>query len=143
MNDEPRRAAARRDTTPATPATRRELLHGAVAGRVIRALHAVHDELVPDLLESVYEAALCKVLEDMGIGHERQCALDVPFRGTIIGTFRADVVVERQVLVELKVARTLLPIHEAQVLNYLKLSGLRVGILANFANRLEVRRFVL
>jgi GxxExxY protein len=140
---EPRRAATRRDATPPAAATRLALVHGGLARGIVRALHVVRTEVGPGFLESVYEGALCKVLTDMGIACHRQHPLDVVFRGVVIGSFRADVLVEQQVVVELKVAKALMPIHEAQVLSYLRASGLRLGILANFAQRLEIRRLVL
>jgi GxxExxY protein len=111
--------------------------------RVIAGMYRVHRELGPGFLESVYEAALAEELRGAGMMVTRQAQLDVHFRGVVIGTFRADLLVEGTLLVELKVAKALAPIHFAQVINYLRASRLRVGLLANFARRVQVRRVVL
>lgn len=100
-------------------------------------------ELGTGFLESVYEAALTTVLVESGLHVDRQHAIDVQFHGKVIRTFRADLLVERQILVELKVVKTLLPIHQAQVLNYLRCSALRVGLLVNLGTKVEIRRLVL
>lgn len=110
--------------------------------RVIGAMYRVHRELGYGFLESVYEAALELELRTAGIDVRRQAPLDVHYRDQVIGTFRIDLLVEDQLLVELKVATAFAPIHIAQVINYLKASRRRVGLLANFGRRVEVRRLV-
>ena len=142
MEQMPRRAAAPRDTTPAAPATRRPLVHAESARRIVRACHLVHQELGSGFLEAVYEAAVSQVLDEWGVPFQRQATVDVWFRGHTIGSYRADLIVDGRVLVELKAASRLVPEHAAQVLNYLKGTGLRVGLLANFGQRLEIRRLV-
>jgi GxxExxY protein len=142
---QPRRAAEPRDTAPdrcAMPAARPGLSHRELTGKVIRACHVVHDELGAEFLESVYEAAVAVVLLAWGVRVERQRALDVVFWGEVVGSFRADLVVADTVLVELKAVSKLVPAHSAQVLNYLKGSGLRVALLVNFGSQLEVKRLV-
>jgi GxxExxY protein len=107
----------------------------------------VHRELGPGLLESAYEACLAFELESRGLRVERQRSLPVVYRGVRVDCgYRMDLIVEEQVIVELKAVDRLLPIHEAQMLSYLKLSGLRVGLLINFHSLLlkdGVRRLVL
>ena len=146
MEEQPRRAPAGRDTTPPLAplgaATRRELVHGELARVVVRACHIVHQELGPGYLESVYEAALAVVLRRWCVRVERQRLLEITFWGEIVGSFRADLVVEDKLLVELKAGRQLVPGNSAQTLNYLAGSRLRVGLLVNFGPRLEVKRIV-
>ena len=113
-----------------------------MTGRVIRACHIVHDVLKAEYAESVYEASVAKVLRTWGIKVERQYPLDVVFWGEVVGAFRIDLLVEDVLLVELKAVRELAPEHHAQILNYLRASGRRVGLLVNFGFRLQVKRFV-
>jgi GxxExxY protein len=93
----------------------------------------VHRELGVGLLESVYEAALCQELLDRGLAFERQVPVVVTYKGKLLECgFRADLIVGGQVIVELKAVEQLQPLHEAQLLNYLKLARLQVGLLINF-----------
>lgn len=104
-----------------------------VTEQIIGAAIAVHQELGAGLLESAYEACLAFELMDRGLKVERQKALAVNYRGQEVDcAYRLDLVVEDQVIVELKAVEKILPIHKAQVLSYLKLSGLKVGLLMNF-----------
>lgn len=100
---------------------------------IIGAAITVHRELGPGLLESAYEACLAYELADRGLAFERQKALPVEYRGVKIDCgYRLDLLVEGKVIVELKVVDRLEPIHKAQLLSYLKLSGCKVGLLINF-----------
>jgi GxxExxY protein len=142
MEERPLRPAPRDDTAPAAPAARHPLAHRELTGRVIQACHVVHDTLKAEYSESVYEAAVAKVLRTWGLEAQRQCVLDVVFWNEVVGTFRADLVIEGTLLVELKAVRQFAPEHFAQVLNYLRASGLHVALLVNFGPRLQVKRFV-
>jgi GxxExxY protein len=94
---------------------------------------AVHKALGPGLLESTYEACLCYELEERGIAYQQQVPLPVVYKGVRLECgYRIDVLVENAVILELKAIEQLLPIHEAQLMTYLRLSGKRVGILINF-----------
>ncbi|MGA7874667.1 MAG: GxxExxY protein [Desulfoferrobacter sp.] len=107
---------------------------------IIGAGIAVHRELGPGLLESTYEACLAYELAERGLKVEKQKALPVKYRGVELDCgYRIDLLVEDRVVVELKVTDKLEPIHEAQLLSYLKLSGRSVGLLMNF-NVTELRR---
>jgi GxxExxY protein len=100
---------------------------------VIGAAIEVHRELGPGLLESAYETCLCRELSLRGIRFERQLALPITYKGEQLDCgYRMDVVVEQSVIVEIKAVDALQPIHEAQVLTYLRLSGHTVGLLINF-----------
>ena len=109
--------------------TARDELSETVIGLAIE----VHRELGPGLLESAYEHCLCWELEQNGLRFARQCDLPVTYKGTRLDCgYRMDLVVEGRLLLELKCVDKLLPIHDAQVLTYLRLSGLRHGLLMNF-----------
>jgi len=101
--------------------------------RVIGAAIEVHKTLGPGLLESVYEECLCHEFDLQSFLYERQKQLPVEYKGVRLDCgFRLDVVVERQLILELKSCERLEPIHEAQLLTYLKLTGIKVGLLINF-----------
>jgi GxxExxY protein len=101
--------------------------------RIIGFAIAVHRELGPGLLESAYEECLCYELSENRIAFRRQVPLPVVYKAVRLDCgYRIDVVVEGRVILELKSAERLLPIHDAQVLTYMRLSGLRTGLLLNF-----------
>jgi GxxExxY protein len=100
--------------------------------RVIGCAIEVHRTLGPGLLESIYEACLCLKLASAGLAFTRQPPLPVTYKGQPVDcAFKSDIVVEQTVLMEIKSVETLLPVHEAQLLTYLKVSGLRVGLRLN------------
>jgi GxxExxY protein len=94
---------------------------------------SIHRDLGPGLLESAYEECLCYEIEQSGLSFRRQSALPIVYKSVRLDCgYRMDIVVENRVIVELKTVERLLPIHEAQMLTYLKLSGIRIGLLLNF-----------
>ena len=104
-----------------------------ITEEIIGAAIAVHRELGPGLLESAYEACLVYELAERGLNVEQQKALPMAYRGVKVDCgYRIDLLIEGQVVVELKAIEKLEPIHEAQLLSYLKLSGCHVGLLINF-----------
>ena len=108
--------------------TRNELT-GAVIGSAIE----IHKNLGPGLLESVYEECLCRELDIRKIPYERQKELPVLYKGyTVDCGFRLDIIVAEKIIVELKACKEILPVHKAQLLTYLKLTGIAVGLLINF-----------
>jgi GxxExxY protein len=110
----------------------REELNKLTEG-IIGAAIAVHRELGPGLLESAYEACLEFELLDRGYRVERQKELSVVYRGVKVDCgYRLDLIVEDEVVLELKAVDELAPIHEAQLISYLKLSGKKIGLLINF-----------
>lgn len=101
--------------------------------RLIGACIEVHRYLGPGLLESVYEECLCHELNLLGVTYERQRWLPIRYKGIqLLAGYRLDLVGDREILVEIKAVTHLLPVHEAQVLTYLKLTGLPTGLLVNF-----------
>jgi len=115
--------------------------------KVIGLAIAVHRELGPGLLESAYEECLCYELKDRGIAFTRQVPLAVNYKGVRLDCgYRIDLIVDRTLLLEIKAVEKLLPIHDAQILTYLRLSRIRVGLLMNFNTvvlRDGIRRIVL
>ncbi|HEX8325210.1 MAG TPA: GxxExxY protein [Tepidisphaeraceae bacterium] len=109
------------------------ILEEALSERVIGAMIDVHRELGPGLLESVYETCLFHELSTLRIRARRQVAIPVLYKGIRLDCgFRADLIIEEKIQIELKACVTPTTIHTAQVLTYLKLSSLRVGFLVNF-----------
>ena len=104
-----------------------------LTGRIIGAAIEVHKILGPGLLESAYEKCLCHELELRKIPYENQKELPVEYKDVKLDCgYRLDILVANRVIVELKACETLQPIHEAQLLTYLKLTGIKVGLLINF-----------
>jgi GxxExxY protein len=105
----------------------------SISEKVIGAAIAVHKELGPGLLEAVYEVCLLKEMEQRGIEVSRQVDLPLYYKGQETGkNFRIDILVENEVIVELKSVEEISPLHEAQLLTYLKLTQKKLGLLINF-----------
>ena len=108
------------------------------------AVFEVNDILGPGFLEKVYENALLIELNKRGLKAKNQVPIKVSYKGEVVGDYTADLLVEDQVIVELKTVENLDRAHEAQLLNYLKATGLHVGLLVNFKHkRADIKRMVL
>jgi GxxExxY protein len=118
------------------------LKHAGVTEKIIGIFYDVYNELGYGFLECVYEESLVIALHEAGLAANRQIPLPVWFRGHKVGEFRADLLVEHCVLLELKSARSLDPAHEAQLLHYLKSTEVEVGMLLNFGVRPQFRRLL-
>ena len=118
------------------------LLYEDISNKILGAYFAVLRNLTTGLLESVYENALCIELDEAGLSFERQMLLEVNYKGYKIGEFRADIVVESKVIIELKSVGRLSSAHSAQLLNYLSITGYRVGYLLNFGEGRDYKRIV-
>ncbi len=117
--------------------------HHELTGRIIGAAYEVYRELGPGFLEKVYEAALVRELQTDGVSAVPQAEIEVQYKGQVVGLFYADILVDGKVICEIKAAESLASAHEAQVLNYLKATGVKVGLLLNFGpKRVEVKRLV-
>ena len=111
--------------------------------KIIGACIEVSNELGSGFLESVYQKATLRALRQIGLHVAAQVPLEVIFRNEVVGEFFADILVEAKVILELKAVRALLPEHEAQLMNYLRATGIRVGLLVNYGKpRLEWKRIV-
>lgn len=112
-----------------------------LTGKIIQACFEVSNELGAGFLESVYEKALVIALSQKGLRVATQLPMKVKFRGVIVGDFFADLIVEDQVLIELKAVSRILQEHKAQVINYLTATGITIGLLVNFGTpRIEYYR---
>lgn len=117
-------------------------LYQELTGRIIHCCMDVHNELGCGFLEKVYQEALEIVLKEEGINYEREKHLPIQFRGTILQCdYIADFVIDNKVIVELKAVSALDPLFEAQVINYLRATGLQVALLINFGQKdLQIKR---
>jgi GxxExxY protein len=107
------------------------------------AIYEVNRELGSGFLEKVYENALLKELDLRGLKAESQVPMTVRYKGAPVGDYFADVVVEGKIIIELKAVEMLKGIHEAQLLNYLKATGCKCGLLVNFTYpKAEIKRFI-
>jgi len=109
------------------------LVHGKITNCILRSAYRVHARLGPGLFEKPYKVCLCHELTRLSISYQTEKSFPVTYDGLRIELgYRADIVVEDTVIVEVKSVETILPVHEAQLLSYLRLSGKRVGLLLNF-----------
>jgi len=110
----------------------REILE-VIGKQIVDAAFQVHKELGPGLLESAYESCMIVELIEKGLKVERQLKLPIIYKGKVIdGGYRLDLIVEDEIIIELKSVDHIIPVHEAQLISYLKLSGKRLGFLINF-----------
>ena len=127
---------------PRINADERGLVHEELTEKIIGVYYDVYNELGHGFLESVYQEAMCIALVSAGLKVQRQVATPVWFRGQQIGDFRADLLVDDAVLIELKAVVHIDAAHEAQLLNYLRATAIEVGLLLNFGPRPQFRRLV-
>ena len=117
--------------------------HRELTQTVIGAAFEVHRELGPGFLEKVYEQALAQELSLRGIDSVLQAEAPVSYKGCVVGSYYCDLLVGGKILCELKAAEALTSAHQAQLLNYLKATGIKVGLLLNFgAKSLQVKRMI-
>ncbi len=117
--------------------------HSELTDTVIGVFYEVYNELGFGFLESVYRNSLRLALLEKGLSVEQEVAVSVFFRGHNVGDFRADLVVNGNILVELKTADQIVAAHESQVLNYLRSTALELGLILNFGPKPQVRRLLL
>lgn len=106
-----------------------------ITREIIAAFYTVKHELGPGFHEHVYANATAVVLRENGLRAEREVPYEVVFHGVAVGTCRADIIVESVVLVEVKVAKTIIPAHREQAWHYLKAAKLQVGMVLNYGAR--------
>ena len=117
--------------------------HRELTEKIIGAAFEVHRELGPGFLEKVYETALVRELESRGLRARSQAEIAVHYKGQSVGVYYADVLVNDKVICEIKATEDLASVHEAQLLHYLKATGIKVGLLLNFGSpRAQVKRLV-
>jgi GxxExxY protein len=117
--------------------------HKELTAKIIDCAYKVHRELGFGFLESIYQNALVIELTKAGLQSEREKRIQVYYGGKVVGDFIADILVEGKVILELKSVSQVHPAHEAQLINYLKATGMNVGLLINFGEKVEIKRKVL
>jgi len=110
--------------------------------KIINGFYTVYNELGYGFLESVYEKAMIIVLAEQGLNVKSQVEIDVFFRNQNVGIFRADLVINDSIIVELKAVKQIQDIHKAQILNYLKATKYEIGLLLNFGKKPRVKRYI-
>ncbi len=121
----------------------RALVHKEITGQIIGAAFEVHNSLGYGFLEKVYENALIRELELRGVHAVAQYPIKINYKDAEVGDYYADILVESKVIIELKTGESLNPIHTAQLLNYLKGTGIKVGLLINFGpEKCIYKRFI-
>jgi GxxExxY protein len=117
--------------------------HKELTAKIIDCAYKVHRELGFGFLESVYQNAFMIELTKAGLQCEQEKRIQVRYDGRVVGDFVADIVVEDKVIIELKSVSQVHPAHAAQLVNYLKATGMEVGLLINFGEQVEIKRKVL
>src|SRR5678816_4350417 len=120
-----------------------DLKHGLITDKILGVFYEVYNELGHGFLESVYHRSLVLALESVGLNVSSKVMIPVWFRGTRVGRFEADILVENCVLLELKAVRALDSSHRAQLMNYLRATEIEVGLLLNFGERPEFKSCLL
>ena len=118
----------------------RALKHEDLSKKIIAAAYTVHKELGHGFLEKVYKNALAVQLEETGLKCVLEFPLKVSYRGRTVGDYFADIIVDDKIIVEVKAVGKLESVHEVQLVNYLKGTGINVGLLINFGKSVEVKR---
>jgi GxxExxY protein len=120
------------------------IVHKDLSYKIIELALAVHNELGCGFLEKVYENALMLLLEREKIPAKQQAPADVYFQEKVVGQYFADILVDNKIILELKTADAITNIHIAQTLNYLRATGIKLGLILNFGKpRFEYKRLVL
>ncbi len=122
----------------------KNIIYKDLSYKIIELALEVHNELGCGFLEKVYENALMILFDREGIPAKQQAPIDVYFQKKVVGQYFADILVDNKVILELKTVEAIANIHKAQLLNYLRATGIKLGLILNFAKpRLEYRRLVL
>jgi len=117
-----------------------EYLHSDLTNKILRAYYSVYNELGYGFLESVYHNSMMIELKKLGLKCEKEKKIEVYYDGILVGNYIADIIVEDKVILELKAVSKLNPQHEVQLINYLKATGIKVGLLLNFGKKPQQRR---
>lgn len=117
-----------------------ELLHKNITDIVIKAFYQVYNELGFGFLERVYQNAMYYELQSQGLLCEAEKPVKVYYKNLTVGDYRADIILENKIIIELKAAQSLVYEHELQLINYLKATDIEVGLLLNFGEKPEFKR---
>jgi GxxExxY protein len=119
-----------------------EYLHSDLTGDILNAFYDVYNELGYGFLERVYKNALYKELKKRDFDCSTERSIPVYYQGEVVGDYFADIIVDNTIILELKAVKTILPEHEAQLMNYLRATDAEVGLLLNFGPKPQQRRIV-
>jgi len=120
------------------------IIYKDLSYKIVELALEVHNELGCGFLEKVYENALMILLDREGISARQQAPADVYFQNQVVGQYFADILVDNKIILELKTVEAIANVHKAQVLNYLRATGIKLGLIMNFAKpRFEYKRMVL
>jgi GxxExxY protein len=119
-----------------------EYLHSDITGEILKAFYDVYNELGYGFLDCVYKNALYKELTKQGFDCSTERSIRVYYQGEVVGDYFADIIVDNTIILELKAVKTILPEHEAQLMNYLRATDAEVGLLLNFGPNPQQRRIV-
>ena len=111
-----------------------------ITEKIIGFAYIVHNELGYGFLEKVYKNALIIEIKKAGLIAEAEVPLKIYYHNQIIGEYYSDIIVEKKIIIEVKAVKEIIPIHEVQLLNYLKATGLEIGLLINFGNSVGIKR---
>jgi len=117
-----------------------QYIHGELSEKIIAASYQVHKELGCGFLEKVYKNALAIQLQETEIKCDVEVPLKVLYHEKVVGDYYADMIVDEKIIVEVKAVNKLESVHEVQLVNYLKATGINVGLLINFGKSVEVKR---
>ncbi|HRK26751.1 MAG TPA: GxxExxY protein [Chitinophagales bacterium] len=120
-----------------------DLLHKEITDKVLKTFYQVYNELGFGFLERVYQNAMFYELKSQGFNCETEKPIKVYYRNLLVGEYRADMVIDNKVIVELKATEILVYENELQLINYLKASEIEVGLLLNFGHKPEFKRKIL
>lgn len=110
---------------------------------IIGSAYTVHDKLESGFLEKIYANSLAIELINSGLKVKVEYPIQVKYHNYVVGDYIADLIVEDKVIVEIKAVKELIEIHEVQLVNYLKATGIEVGLLINFGNSVEIKRKII
>ena len=117
--------------------------HKDITEKIIGAAYNVHNTLGSGFLEKVYQKSLAIELQALGFSFDMEKPIKVYYKGELVGDYIADIIVEDKVILEIKAIKELSNIHEVQLVNYLKATGIEVGLLINFGTSVEIKRRVM
>jgi len=118
------------------------LKHKELTDQIIQSFYKVYNELGTGFLETIYENSLVIVLRERGLKVDQQKDLKVKFRDVIVGDYRTDLIIDDKIIIEIKAVSKLIKAHEAQLIHYLKATGIEVGIILNFGDSPEFKRMI-
>ena len=114
--------------------------HQDLTAKIIECAYKVHNTLGFEFLEAVYQNALLIELLKVGLHAEKEKKIQVHYDSQLVGDYMADIIVENKIILELKSVKDLHPAHSAQLINYLKATGMEIGLLINFAESVQIKR---